>query len=89
MSQDYTHQKSFKSLGLCPPNRYEIDLSNEVLNIDFGQGAAKIPEVQVGIQKKYLRTHVPGVSRVVIDDFFTIKTPPGCKWIFGVQLENP
>ena len=52
MSQDYTHQKSFKSLGLCPPNRYEIDLSNEVLNIDFDQGAAKIPEVKVGDRKK-------------------------------------
>ena len=35
------------------PNRYEIDLSNEVLNIDFVQGAAKIPEVKVGVWKKY------------------------------------
>ena len=25
-----------------------------VLTIDFGQGAAKIPEVKVGVQKKYL-----------------------------------
>ena len=25
----------FKSLGLLSPNRFEIDLSNEVLNIDF------------------------------------------------------
>ena len=69
MSQDYTHQKSFKSLGLCPPNRYKIDLSNEVLNIDFGQGAAKIPGVKVGGQKKYLpsgrvRTHAVTVGRV-------------------------
>ena len=39
---------SFKSLGLCSPNKYEVDLSNEVLNIDFGQGAAKISEVKVG-----------------------------------------
>ena len=31
-----------------------MDLSNEVLNIDFGQGAAKIPEVKVGVWKKYL-----------------------------------
>ena len=38
----------FKSLGLWSPNRYEIDLSNEVLDIDFGQGAAKISEVKVG-----------------------------------------
>ena len=29
-----------------------MDLSNEVLNIDFGQGAAKISEVKVGGKKK-------------------------------------
>ena len=34
------------------PIRYEIDLSYEVLNIDFGQGAAKISEVKVGDKKK-------------------------------------
>ena len=46
---------------LLPVKRYEIDLSNEVLNIDFGQGAAKIPEVKVGVQKKYLPTQLtPG-----------------------------
>ena len=48
LSQDYTNQKSFISLRLCPPNRYEMDLSNEVLNIDFDKGAAKISEVKVG-----------------------------------------
>ena len=56
-----------KSLGLLSPNRYEIDHLNEVLNIDFDQGAAKIPEVKVGVQKKYLpigpvRTHAPWVT---------------------------
>ena len=56
-------------LGLCSTNRYEIDLSNEVLNIDFGQEAAKISEVKVGGQKKYLpsgrvRTRARGVGRV-------------------------
>ena len=60
----------FKSLGLCPPNKYEVDLSNEVLNIDFGQGAAKISEVKVGGRKKYLprgrvRTHAPAVGPIV------------------------
>ena len=29
-------------------NKYEIDLSMEVLNIDFGQEAAQISEVKVG-----------------------------------------
>ena len=46
-----------------------MDLSNEVLNIDFDQGALKISEVKVGGQKKYLpispaRTRAPGVGRV-------------------------
>ena len=61
--------KLYYDLGLLIPNRYEIDLSNEVLNIDFGQGAAKIPKVKVGVWKKYLpislvRTHGPRVSQV-------------------------
>ena len=34
------------------PNRYEVDLSNEVLNIHFGEGASKISEVKVGDRKK-------------------------------------
>ena len=51
------------------PNRYELDLSNEVLIIHFGQGAVKISEVKVGGQKKYLpsgrvRTCAPAVGRV-------------------------
>ena len=37
------------------PNRYEIDLSNEVLKIYFGQGAAKISEVKVGVKKSICR----------------------------------
>ena len=46
-----------------------MDLSNEVLNIDFGLGAAKISEVKVGGQEKYLPispawTLAPGVGRV-------------------------
>ena len=46
-----------------------MDLLNEVLIIDFGQGAAKISEVKVGGQKKYLpsgqvRTRAPAVGRV-------------------------
>ena len=44
---------SFKSIGLWSQNRYEIDLSNEVLNIDFGQGDAKISKVKVDPQKNF------------------------------------
>ena len=39
------------TLGLQPPINNEIDLSNEVLNTDFGQEAAKILEVKGGGQK--------------------------------------
>ena len=69
MSKDYIPKNTFKILELWSPNTYEMDLSNEKLNIDFGQETAKIKEVKVGGQKKYLpispvRTHVPGDSRV-------------------------
>ena len=42
---------------------------NELLNIDFGQEAAKISEFKVGGQRIYLpiglvRAHAPGVSPV-------------------------
>ena len=47
MSQDYIHEKFFHGLELQAKKKYEIDLSNEVLNIDFGQGVAKILEVKV------------------------------------------
>ena len=43
---------------------YLMDLSNEVINIDFGQGAAKISEVKVGVWKKYLPTRLTPVTRV-------------------------
>ena len=56
MSQHYAPYKSCFELGLLAPNRYEIELLNEVLIIDFGQGAAKISEVKVGGRKKYLPT---------------------------------
>ena len=45
LSQDYIPQKSYHDLRLLALNIYEVDLSNEVLNIDFGQGAAKKLEV--------------------------------------------
>ena len=46
-----------------------MDLSYEVLNVDFGQGAAKISEVKVEGRKKYLpsgrvRTYAPAVGHV-------------------------
>ena len=40
----------FHGLGLLVQKKYEIDLSNEVLNIDFGQWAAKISKVKVGFE---------------------------------------
>ena len=38
---------SCHGLGLLAPNRYEVDLSSEVLNVGFGPEAAKISEVKV------------------------------------------
>ena len=48
------HLKGHKyyNLGFLAPNRYKIDLSNEVLNIHFDEGAAKISEVKFGDRKK-------------------------------------
>ena len=54
-------------MGFGLENRYEIDLLNEVINIDFGQGTTKILEVKVGGRKKYLPTqqpHAPGDARI-------------------------
>ena len=46
-----------------------MDLFNEVLNIDFGQGAAKILEVKVRVPEKYLPislvpTHASGSAEL-------------------------
>ena len=52
MSCDYIRLKLFHGLELLPPKTSEIDLSNEVLNFNFGQGAAKISKVKVGGRRK-------------------------------------
>ena len=52
MRSHKTSKKSCHGLGLQVPNRYELDLSNEVLKIQFGQGATKNIRGQVGGQKK-------------------------------------
>ena len=43
-----TYVKLFHGLELLAPQKYEIDLSYEVLNFNFGQGAAKVLKVKVG-----------------------------------------
>ena len=48
----YIPLKSFHGLRLLGLSRYEIDLSNEAVNIDFNQGAAKISKVKAGGRKK-------------------------------------
>ena len=48
MTQHKTHLKSYHSLGLQAPNRYESDLSNEVLYALVTSEAAKISDVKVG-----------------------------------------
>ena len=44
LSWDYRPQKSYSGLGLLAPNRYELDFSNQVVNIDFDQGALDTSE---------------------------------------------
>ena len=44
------------------PNRHEVDLLNEVLNIDFDWGAAKISEIKAGNQKKNICWLTPSSS---------------------------
>ena len=46
LSVDYIPKKSYHDLGLLAPNRYEVDLLNEVLNIHFNQGVAKISRLK-------------------------------------------
>ena len=63
-----------------------MDLLNEVPNIDFDQGTAKISEVKVGGQKKYLpispaQTRAPGVGSV---GRYFFQTPTLTSDIFAV-----
>ena len=64
MNQDYIPEKSSHSLGLLSSNRYAMDLSNEILTIDFDQWVAKISEVKLGERKKYLPTRPTPGARV-------------------------
>ena len=60
----------FHGLELLAPKKYEIDLSNEILNFDFGQGAAKISKVKVGVGKKHLPTYALSIC---LDKIFFVK----------------
>ena len=59
LSDHKSYQKSCHGLGFHSPNRYELDLSNEVLYVLVGQEAAKISEVKVGGRKKSARAAGP------------------------------
>ena len=63
-------------LGFLASNRYEIDLSNEVLNINFWEVAAKIFEVQVEDHKTIadlagFETDAPMPVAKLVDVFLT------------------
>ena len=50
-----THKSTIKScqaLDSLTPKRFELDLSNNVLNIYFDQGASKISKFKIGGRKK-------------------------------------
>ena len=51
LSKHSNRYKSCHVLWLLSPNKYESDLSNEVLYILVGQEAVKILEVKVGGRK--------------------------------------
>ena len=70
LSHNYIHQQSLHSLGLLAPNKYDVDLLNDVLNIDFSQGAAKFSEVKAGGWKKYLLTSSASVRIGLSQQFF-------------------
>ena len=72
-------------LRLLAPNRYEVDLSDEVLNIDFGQGAAKVPVVKFGVQKKYLPMRLTPVTWARTGPFgrYLFQTPTLTSGIFA------
>ena len=67
LSEAKVYVKSYATALALSPNRYVIDLSNEVLNINFGQGAAKIPEIKVGVRS---RAHglEPGRSADIVSE---------------------
>ena len=44
-------QKSYQDLELLAVNTNVLNLSNEVLNNNFGQGAGKISEVNLRLEK--------------------------------------
>ena len=66
---------SFLGPGLLSPNRYVLDLSNDVLKIDFGHLAAKNQGSKLDVKKilisaKY-NTDAPGAGRTA--DFFNLQ----------------
>ena len=75
LSQDFIPKKSCHGLGFLAPNRYEKDLSKKVLNIHFGEGAAKIFEVKVEGCKKIVdlarfETDAPTPGAKPVDFFY-------------------
>ena len=69
--------KVIQSLGLLSSNIFEIDLSIEVLNIDFGQRATKISEVKFRGKKNIswlARFDTVHQGPAVSADFFSIST---------------
>ena len=55
-----------QNLGLLAPNRYSLDLSNEFLNIHFGQGFVKIQTSKLDVQKISTRSAGPRARRIQI-----------------------
>ena len=78
LHKPYWHRATLsKDYILWSPNRYEMDLSNVVLKINFGKEAAKIQEFKVGGQKNICRSAQfkpmhPGLAELA-DIFFNLQ----------------
>ena len=55
---------------LLAPNRYEVDLSNEVLNFHFGQGASKYQRSKLEVEKNHQVGQIQTGARLTWQIFF-------------------
>ena len=78
LSDHKSCHKSCHGLGFHSPNRYESDLSNEVLYVLLGLEAAKLSEVKIGGRKKSAKLAGPGR--------FSLKSGLSRQFLIDLQL---
>ena len=65
MSNHKSFKKSYHGLGFHSPNRYETDLSNEVLYVVVGQEAAKYQRSKLEVEKNL--PDQPGLGHISLE----------------------